>query len=118
MARISRLDTQLSAQRTGLIMFDALNGYLHSGNPQKEQFLAERNIIPNMSRLVEGARKVVMIAVSDLAVFMAFGGPGCRIGFQRAEHEGLLRQPDAGAGHEAHPAEAPGEWMPDGALNC
>ena len=58
MARISRLDTQLSAQRTGLIMFDALNGYLHSGNPQKEQFLAERNIIPNMSRLVEGARKV------------------------------------------------------------
>ena len=60
MARTSRLDKHLSAQRTGLIMFDALNGYLHSGNPEKEKFLAERNIIANMQRLVAGAHAVGM----------------------------------------------------------
>ena len=31
MARVSRLEKELSAQRTGLVMFDALNGYLHPG---------------------------------------------------------------------------------------
>ena len=60
MARVSRLDKHLSAQTTGLIMFDALNGYLHSGNPDKEKFLAERNILPNMQRLVDGAHSFGM----------------------------------------------------------
>jgi len=60
MARISRLDPALSGVRTGLIIFDALNGYLHSGSAEKDAFLAERNIIPNMQRLLEGARKVGM----------------------------------------------------------
>lgn len=62
MARISRLEKQLSAQRTGLIMFDALNGYLHPANPAKVKFLEERNILPNMQRLLQGARKVGMNA--------------------------------------------------------
>ena len=61
MAKISRLDPQLSAGRTGLVLFDALNGYLHpQDNPAKVQFLAERNILPNMQRLLAGARKVGM----------------------------------------------------------
>ncbi len=60
MARISRLNKNLSASSTGLIMFDALNGYLHPADPKKVQFLAERNILPNMQRLITGARKVGM----------------------------------------------------------
>ena len=62
MAKISRLEKSLSAQRTGLVMFDALNGYLHPRDPAKVKFLAERNILPNMQRLVAGARKVGMTA--------------------------------------------------------
>jgi ureidoacrylate peracid hydrolase len=60
MARISRLNPKLPGQTTGLIMFDALNGYLHPTDPKKVQFLAERNILPNMQRLIAGARKVGM----------------------------------------------------------
>ena len=60
MARVARLEKELSAQRAGLIMFDALNGYLHPDNPEKVQFLAERNIVPNMQRLIGGARKAGM----------------------------------------------------------
>ncbi|MDB5545969.1 MAG: yecD [Hyphomicrobiales bacterium] len=62
MARISRLEKQLSAQRTGLIMFDSLNGYLHPRDPAKVKFLEERNILPNMQRLLQGARKVGITA--------------------------------------------------------
>jgi nicotinamidase-related amidase len=60
MARVSRLNPQLSAQTTGLIMFDALNGYLHPANPAKVKFLADRNILPNMQKLIHGARAVGM----------------------------------------------------------
>jgi nicotinamidase-related amidase len=60
MAKISRLDPKLSAGRTGLVLFDALNGYLHpQENPAKVRFLAERNILANMQRLLAGARKVM-----------------------------------------------------------
>jgi nicotinamidase-related amidase len=62
MAKISRLEKNLSAARCGLVMFDTLNGYLHPSNPAKQQFLAERNILPNMQRLLAGARKVGMTA--------------------------------------------------------
>jgi ureidoacrylate peracid hydrolase len=61
MAKISRLDPKLSAGHTGLVLFDALNGYLHPhDNPAKVQFLAERNILANMQRLLAGARKAGM----------------------------------------------------------
>lgn len=60
MAAISRLEEKLSAQRTGLIMFDALNGYLHPDDPAKQQFLAEHRILENMQRLIAGVRKVGM----------------------------------------------------------
>lgn len=56
MARISRLRRELPAGSTGLILFDALNGYLHPADPEKARFLAERNILPNMERLLAGAR--------------------------------------------------------------
>jgi ureidoacrylate peracid hydrolase len=60
MAKISRVEKSLSAQHTALVMFDALNGYLHPKDSNKTQFLAERNILPNMQRLLAGARKVGM----------------------------------------------------------
>jgi ureidoacrylate peracid hydrolase len=61
MAKIARLEKQLRAGRTGLVLFDALNGYLHPrDNPAKVKFLAERDILPNMWRLLGGARKVGM----------------------------------------------------------
>lgn len=60
MARIGRLEEKLSAQRTGLIMFDALNGYLHPDDPAKQEFLARHRILENMQRLIAGVRKVGM----------------------------------------------------------
>jgi nicotinamidase-related amidase len=61
MAKISRLDPKLSAGRVGLVLFDALNGYLHpQDNPAKVQFLAERNNLSNLQRLLTGARKFGM----------------------------------------------------------
>ncbi|HEX3484021.1 MAG TPA: isochorismatase family cysteine hydrolase [Micropepsaceae bacterium] len=61
MAKIARLDRNLSAGHTGLVLFDALNGYLHpQDNPAKLRFLAERNILPTMQRLLAGARRVGM----------------------------------------------------------
>jgi ureidoacrylate peracid hydrolase len=59
-ARISRLDERLSAHRTGLVLFDALHGYLHPADPDKVRFLAERNVLPNLQRLLAGARAVGM----------------------------------------------------------
>ncbi len=67
MARVSRLEKQLSAATTGLILFDALNGYLHPADPKKQAFLAERNIVPNLQRLMAGARAV------DMTVFYPSG---------------------------------------------
>ncbi|MBM3608214.1 MAG: cysteine hydrolase [Alphaproteobacteria bacterium] len=60
MARVSRLNETLPAATAALVIFDALNGYLHPANPEKQKFLNERNILPNMMRLVGGARAVNM----------------------------------------------------------
>jgi ureidoacrylate peracid hydrolase len=57
MAVISRTETTLSADHTGLILFDSLNGYLHPSDAKKRQFLKERRILPNMVRLLKGARR-------------------------------------------------------------
>jgi ureidoacrylate peracid hydrolase len=62
MARISRLEKNLTASRTGVVMFDTLNGYLHPSNPEKVKFLADRNILPNMQRLLAAARKAGITA--------------------------------------------------------
>jgi ureidoacrylate peracid hydrolase len=60
MAKISRLEESLRAGTTGLVLFDALHGYLHPKNPGKTRFLEERNILPNLKRLLDGARRVGM----------------------------------------------------------
>jgi ureidoacrylate peracid hydrolase len=60
MAKISRLKPDLSAGHCGLILFDALHGYLHPDDPEKQRFLDERNILPNLQRLLQCARKVGM----------------------------------------------------------
>ena len=60
MARISRLTKELRAETAGLILFDALNGYLHPADPAKVSFLAERNILPNLQKLLAGARRAGM----------------------------------------------------------
>ena len=57
MAIISRMEPTLGPDRTGLILFDSLNGYLHPKDAKKRKFLAERNILPNMVQLLMGARK-------------------------------------------------------------
>ena len=57
MAKIARLEKHLGAGHTGLVLFDALNGYLHPESPAKQKFLAERHIIENMERLLKGARR-------------------------------------------------------------
>jgi nicotinamidase-related amidase len=49
------LNPSLAPDRAGLIMFDALNGYLHPSDPVKEQHLKDWKIRENMSRLVKGA---------------------------------------------------------------
>ena len=57
MAAISRLKQALDRSNTGLVLFDALNGYLHPRDPAKVAFLDERNILPNLQRLLAGARR-------------------------------------------------------------
>ena len=60
MAKITRLQEALRADNTGLILFDALHGYLHPKDPGKAHFLEERNILPNLTCLLDGARRVGM----------------------------------------------------------
>ena len=56
MAAISRLKKTLDHTNTALVLFDALNGYLHPRDPAKAAFLKERNILPNLQRLLAGGR--------------------------------------------------------------
>ena len=56
MAAISRIKRTLDRANTGLVLFDALNGYLHPRDLGKIAFLEERNILPNLQRLLAGAR--------------------------------------------------------------
>jgi nicotinamidase-related amidase len=57
MANISRLERTLRRGNTGLVLFDALNGYLHPDDPKKRAFLEERDILNNLQRLLAGARQ-------------------------------------------------------------
>jgi len=73
MARVSRLKKELSAQNTGLILFDTLHGYLHPSDPKKIAFLAERNVLENLTRLQAGARKVGMTSFYPAGAHAADG---------------------------------------------
>jgi ureidoacrylate peracid hydrolase len=56
MAKIARLTESLAGDHAGLVLFDALHGYLHAKDPGKARFLDERRILPNLQRLLQGAR--------------------------------------------------------------
>jgi ureidoacrylate peracid hydrolase len=73
MARIARLAGALGADHTGLILFDPLHGYLHPHEPAKARFLKDRNILPNLRRLLEGARRVGMTAFYPTGAHAADG---------------------------------------------
>src|SRR5919108_3511365 len=57
MAKLSRLNRSLDAGHTALVLFDALHGYLHPKDPEKAAFLERHEIVSNMQRLLEGARR-------------------------------------------------------------
>ena len=57
MAILSRLNKSLDRGHTGLILFDALHGYLHPTDPKKLAFLQDRKILANLQRLLAGARR-------------------------------------------------------------
>lgn len=61
------LNPSLAANRAGIVMFDALNGYLHPSDPAKEANLRNWHIRENMARLIKGARD------NGLTVFYASG---------------------------------------------
>lgn len=61
------LDPSLAADRAGVVMFDALNGYLHPEDPVKEQHLRDWHIRENMRALVSGAH------AAGLTLFYASG---------------------------------------------
>jgi ureidoacrylate peracid hydrolase len=56
MANISRTNRSLDRSHTGLVLFDALHGYLHPTAPEKIAFLETHKILPNLQRLLAGAR--------------------------------------------------------------
>ena len=61
------LNPSLAANRAGIVMFDALNDYLHPSDPAKEANLRKWHIRENMARLIKGARD------NGLTVFYASG---------------------------------------------
>lgn len=67
MANISRLDESLDCSHTALVLFDALHGYLHPADAEKRDFLDRHRILPNLQRLLAGARG------AGLTVFYACG---------------------------------------------
>jgi ureidoacrylate peracid hydrolase len=73
MAKISRLETSLTAAHTGLVLFDTLNGYLHPRNPEKAAFLDKHQILSRMTKLLDGARRVGMTVFYPVAAHAADG---------------------------------------------
>ena len=61
MASISRLSEKLNSTNTGLVLFDTLNGYLHSGIPEKEKLVQEfrRNALKGLKKIV--SRKKLLL---------------------------------------------------------
>lgn len=73
MAKVSRLEEQLSAGNTGLILFDVLNGFLHPADKDGQDYLKATNILPNLQRLLAGARKVGMTTLYPMGAHAADG---------------------------------------------
>jgi ureidoacrylate peracid hydrolase len=73
MAKVSRLEEKLSASTTALILFDVLNGFLHPADPAAQAYLRENNIMPNLQRLLAGARHVGMTTFYPMGAHAADG---------------------------------------------
>jgi ureidoacrylate peracid hydrolase len=50
------LDPALTKDRTALVLFDCLQGYLHPADPAKAAALEAAGLVKNLQRLLEGAR--------------------------------------------------------------
>jgi ureidoacrylate peracid hydrolase len=73
MAKVSRLEENLSAGSTGLILFDVLNGFLHPSDVEAQNYLREHSILPNLQRLLVGARRVGMTTFYPMGAHAADG---------------------------------------------
>jgi hypothetical protein len=60
MAKLARLEKHLSAGNTGLVLFDALNGYLHPDNPAKVGSLPSGTSSESAAPALEGAARSAM----------------------------------------------------------
>jgi nicotinamidase-related amidase len=106
MAKISRLRNDLRPDHCGLILFDALNGYLHPKNPQKRDFLETHKILPTLKRLLDGAHRVGM------TVFYPSGShakDGSDTVARLTDTDGDLR-PHTGARDLSKPVFSKGSW--------
>lgn len=73
MARLSRLDRRFRPETTALVLFDALAGYLTPDDPVKQAFLEERGILPNLTRLREGAARAGITVIYPVGRHAADG---------------------------------------------
>lgn len=55
-AKATLIET-LGPHHTALVLFDTLHGYLHPKDPKKRAFLDDNNVLPNLTRLLRGARR-------------------------------------------------------------
>lgn len=73
MAILSRVDPSLDRSHAGLVLFDALHGYLHPADPAKIAFLEQHNILANLQRLLAGARRAGLTAFYPAGAHAADG---------------------------------------------
>jgi ureidoacrylate peracid hydrolase len=106
MAKIARLKKNLGAGHTGLVLFDALNGYLHPESPAKQEFLAKRNILANLERLLNGARR------AGLTTFYPAGAhaPDGEDSVDRLTDTDMDLNPGGGADRPIRPHFHAGSW--------
>src|SRR6185436_5301282 len=57
MAIISRLNPSLTADHTGLVLFDAMNGYLFPTDPAEKAAVEEGQVFQKLQTLLAGARR-------------------------------------------------------------
>lgn len=62
MARAFNPDPRLGKERTGLVLFDVLHGYLHPADPEKAANVAASGMPANIARLYAGARAAGLLA--------------------------------------------------------
>jgi nicotinamidase-related amidase len=69
MAVISRVERTLGPDHTALVLFDTLNGFVDpKDNPKRAAYLREHNILPNLKRLLQGARDSGLVTFYPMGV--------------------------------------------------